>query len=56
MIIFSSELTELMRLSDRIKIMRDQSIVGEVACAEFTEQTLMRLAAVGSAGEGVSRS
>lgn len=55
-IVFSSELPELMRLSDRIKIMRDQSIVGEVACAEFTEQTLMRLAAVGSAWEGVSRS
>lgn len=51
-IIFSSELPELMRLSDRIKIMRDNSIVGEVECSEFTEQTLMRYAAVGVEGKG----
>lgn len=51
-IVFSSELPELMRLSDRIKIMRDNSIVGEVECTEFTEQTLMRFAAVGIVGGG----
>lgn len=55
-IIFSSELPELMRLSDRIKIMRDNTIVGEVECTEFTEQTLMRFAAVGIVQEGVSNS
>ena len=53
-IVFSSELPELMRLSDRIKIMRDNSIVGEVECTEFTEQTIMRFAAVGVSGEGVN--
>lgn len=52
-IVFSSELPELMRLSDRIKIMRDNTIVGEVECSEFTEQTLMRYAAVGGSGKGV---
>ncbi|MDO4322537.1 MAG: sugar ABC transporter ATP-binding protein [Lachnospiraceae bacterium] len=51
-IVFSSELPELMRLSDRIKIMRDNTIVGEVECSEFTEQTLMRYAAVGVSGKG----
>lgn len=51
-IVFSSEIPELMRLSDRIKIMRDNSIVGEVECREFTEQTLMRYAAGGVIGEG----
>ena len=51
-IVFSSELPELMRLSDRIMIMRDNSIAGEVGCEEFTEQTLMRYAAVGEGGEG----
>lgn len=51
-IVFSSELPELMRLSDRIKIMRDNTIVGEVECSEFTEQTLMRYAAVGASGKG----
>ena len=50
-IVFSSELPELMRLSDRILIMRDNSIVGEIECGEFTEQILMRYAAVGKGGE-----
>lgn len=53
-IVFSSELPELMRLSDRIKIMRDNTIVGEVECTEFTEQTIMRFAAVGVTAEGVN--
>ena len=51
-IVFSSELPELMRLSDRIKVMRENSIVGEVECTEFTEQTIMRYAAVGDVKEG----
>lgn len=51
-IVFSSELPELMRLSDRIKIMRDNSIVGQVECSEFTEQTIMHYAAMGTSGKG----
>ena len=43
---------ELMRLSDRIKIMRDNSIVGQVECSEFTEQTIMHYAAMGTSGKG----
>ena len=49
-IVFSSELPELMRLSDRILVMRDSSIVGEVNAGEFNEQTMMRYAAVGEGG------
>jgi len=45
-IVFSSELPELMKLSDRILVMRNNSIAGEVACGDFTEQTIMRYAAV----------
>ncbi|MDD3796298.1 MAG: sugar ABC transporter ATP-binding protein [Lachnospiraceae bacterium] len=51
-IVFSSELPELMRLSDRIKIMRDNAIAGEVECHEFTEQTIMKFATVGISREG----
>lgn len=43
---------ELMRLSDRIKIMRDNSIVGQVECSEFTKQTIMHYAAMGTSGKG----
>ncbi len=50
-IIFSSELPELMSLSDRILVMRDNAVVGEVAAGNFTEQGSMRYAAVGSAEE-----
>ncbi|MDR1612029.1 MAG: sugar ABC transporter ATP-binding protein [Planctomycetota bacterium] len=51
-VIFSSELPELMSLSDRILVMRDNSVVGEVGAGDYTEQTLMRYAAVGSAATG----
>ena len=46
-IVFSSEMPELMKLCDRILVMRSNSIVGEVPSSEFSEQTIMRYAAVG---------
>lgn len=49
-IVFSSELPELMSLSDRILVMRNNSIVGEVPCGNYTEQEIMRYAAMGTAG------
>jgi ABC-type sugar transport system ATPase subunit len=52
-IIFSSELPELMSLSDRILVMRNHAVVGEVKCGEYTEQAIMRHAAFGeSVAEG----
>ena len=45
-IVFSSELPELMKLSDRVLVMRNGAIAGEVGCADFSEQTIMRYAAV----------
>ncbi len=45
-IVFSSEMPELMKLCDRILVMRSNSIVGEVPSSEFSEQTIMRYAAV----------
>ncbi|MDR3211750.1 MAG: sugar ABC transporter ATP-binding protein [Planctomycetota bacterium] len=47
-VMFSSELPELMSLADRIQIMRNNSIVGEVKAGDYTEQAIMRYAAVGS--------
>ena len=51
-IIFSSELPELMSLSDRILVMRNKAIAGEVRCGDYTEQTIMRYAAFEETGEG----
>lgn len=45
-IIFSSELPELMSLADRIIVMRNKAIVGEVLSHEISEQAIMVLAAV----------
>ena len=45
-LVFSSEMPELMKLCDRILVMRSNSIVGEVPSSEFSEQTIMRYAAV----------
>lgn len=47
-VVFSSEMPELMKLCDRILVMRNSAIVGEVACEDFSEQTIMRYAAVGA--------
>ena len=51
-IIFSSELPELMSLSDRILVMRNRAIAGEIRCGEYTEQAIMTYAAFGGASEG----
>jgi ABC-type sugar transport system ATPase subunit len=48
-IIFSSELPELMSLSDRILVMKNKAQAGEVKCGGFTEQAIMRYATVGGA-------
>ncbi len=47
MLVFSSELPELMSLCDRILVMRNNSLAGEVRAGEFMEQAIMRYAAVG---------
>jgi ABC-type sugar transport system ATPase subunit len=46
--VFSSELPELMSLCDRILVMRNNSIAGELSCGEYTEQAIMRYATVGT--------
>jgi ABC-type sugar transport system ATPase subunit len=46
-IIFSPELPELMSLSDRILVMKNKALAGEVKCGNFTEQIIMRYATVG---------
>jgi ABC-type sugar transport system ATPase subunit len=48
-IIFSSELPELMSLSDRILVMRNKALSGEVKSGDFTEHSIMRYATVGEA-------
>jgi ABC-type sugar transport system ATPase subunit len=44
-LLISSELPEIMGMSDRILIMRDGKLVGETARAEATEELLVGLAA-----------
>ncbi len=46
-LIFSSEMPELMKLCDRILVMRNGAIVADLPTADFSEQTIMRYAAVG---------
>ena len=48
-LVTSSELTEHIGLCDRILVMRDHEIVGEVAGADATEEAIMRLALIGRA-------
>jgi ABC-type sugar transport system ATPase subunit len=47
-IIFSPELPELMSLCDKILVMRNNAIAGELSCGEYTEQAIMRYATVGT--------
>lgn len=47
LIVFSSELPELMSLCDRIIIMRNKRIVGEVRREEISEEAIMTIAAAG---------
>jgi len=44
-VMVSSELPEVMGMSDRILVMRDGVVAGEVAAADATQDTLMTLAA-----------
>jgi ABC-type sugar transport system ATPase subunit len=48
-LIISSDLPELLRLSDRIVVMRDGRVAGEVEGAMATEESVMKLAT----GQGV---
>jgi ABC-type sugar transport system ATPase subunit len=49
-LVFSSEIPELMTICDRIMVMRDNSIVGELVSKDFDEQPIMQFAAVGYKG------
>jgi len=50
-LLISSELPEILGMSDRILVMRDGKLVGEVARREATEERLVALAAGASHGE-----
>ncbi|MBM3832497.1 MAG: sugar ABC transporter ATP-binding protein [Verrucomicrobia bacterium] len=45
-IVISSDLPEVLAIADRILVMREGRIVGEVAGSEATEEKIMRLAAI----------
>jgi ABC-type sugar transport system ATPase subunit len=45
-ILISSELPEVLSLADRILVMREGSLAGEIPRAEATEETILRLAAL----------
>ncbi|MEX2089475.1 MAG: sugar ABC transporter ATP-binding protein, partial [Bacteroidota bacterium] len=47
-LLVSSELPEVLTLADRIYVMRDGAIVGELARAAASQEAVMRLAAVGN--------
>jgi ABC-type sugar transport system ATPase subunit len=50
-LLISSELPELMRLSDRVVVLRQGRQVGELAREQFSQAALLRLmAGVGAAG------
>ncbi len=49
-IIISSDLPEVLSISERIIVMRSGSIVGELKASEATEQKIMELATIGLAG------
>jgi rhamnose transport system ATP-binding protein len=50
-LLISSELPEIVGMSDRILVMREGRLVGEVARAEATEERLVAMAAGASSGE-----
>ncbi|MCL6443496.1 MAG: sugar ABC transporter ATP-binding protein [Alicyclobacillus sp.] len=54
-LMISSELPEILNLSDRVLVMRRGRIVGELAAAEATQEKIMNLAFLGSGGEGSIR-
>ena len=57
-LLVSSDLPEVLRMSDRIVVMREGRIAGELSRAEATEQRVMQLAVGGSAAgrDGSARS
>jgi inositol transport system ATP-binding protein len=50
-IAISSELPEVMTISDRIVTMREGRVTGEITSADATEETLMAMMTVGAAGK-----
>ena len=49
-LVISSELPELLGICDRILVMRDGSLCGELSAAEATQEKIMRLAATSNKG------
>jgi ABC-type sugar transport system ATPase subunit len=47
-LLISSELPEVLRLADRIYVMRDGTITGELRRADASQEAIMRLAAIGN--------
>ena len=47
-LVISSDLPEVLGISDRLMVMKDGSITGELARDEFNEQTALRLAMLGN--------
>jgi ABC-type sugar transport system ATPase subunit len=47
-LLISSELPEVLRLADRIYVMRDGKIVGHLGRAEASQEAIMHLAAIGN--------
>jgi ABC-type sugar transport system ATPase subunit len=47
-LLISSELPEVLRLADRIYVMRDGSITGELLRSEASQEAIMHLAALGT--------
>ena len=48
-LLISSELPEVLRLADRIYVMRDGAITGELTRSEASQEAIMHLAAIGTA-------
>ena len=51
-IVVSSELPEILRVSDRVLVMRRGAAEGELSRAEATEENIMRLAVSGAQSQG----
>ena len=49
-LVISSELPELLGICDRILVMRDGAICGELPAAEATQEKIMRFAATSNKG------
>ena len=54
-LLISSDLPEVLRMSDRILVMREGRIAGELARAEATQERVMHLAVGGAASGGLGR-